>query len=409
MAHTAPICIQAELEAQERLQVRIQAHAQYVSDTTGWWDLVDTARLAAEATTNYETATNEADADVDATPAPDAQTAIEEDDTDEEQDEEPGETLPEEDAGAQKVSSELGNRNGELWSEDVFENLLLFLDVTTIGHCFWVCCYWAAASGACSPRHRIWEQLCKRIYPGMLGRGGRQVQEYLDVEETRIRRELSLTKKWRTWKQMFVQRARVRTNGVYLLRYESIKQPVRDMWTTLGQDEVGGVQMIFYRCFCFSESGTLRYATLHTKSAEECVWRFEHPDHTMGTSLAASKQLAHGLYSVNSKGEVRTTVQLPHAVVNFGLQLDVSKTEGVSDENAFASSGLAIIYTPACMQRFHVMELREHWSLCHNERTEHKVVRGQTTCMAGFCPFRGVDSRRGTAAAAAALLAAQRS
>jgi hypothetical protein len=80
--------------------------------------------------------------------------------------------------------------------------------------------------------------------------------------------------------------------------------------------------------------------------------------------------LSFGKFSVNAKGEVRTTIELPHAVVNFGLQL------------AMDSGG-----------KFNVLELREHWSVSQNERTPHKIKPGETTGLALFHPFPRVHTR----------------
>jgi hypothetical protein len=219
---------QAEVDAEEQMQSRIQRKAQYVSETMGYWDLVDTARHAAEAI-NIDAAEearteeellllgaivpNTAGADEDSG-AHFGEGKIEEDENEEIEEVKDKPTTRIEKSGAWQAGAE-GERSGELWSEDVFDTLLLFLDVTTIGSCFFVCSYWAASSGANEPTHRLWEQLCQRIYPGMLGRA-KQVSEYLDVGITRTRRVLTRTKKYPMWKGMFVNRPRVRPNGVYV-------------------------------------------------------------------------------------------------------------------------------------------------------------------------------------------------
>jgi hypothetical protein len=375
--------MQLEVEAQEQLQNRIQRRAQYVSDTTGWWDLVDTARYAAEAIdieaaeaarTVEETLLVAAIVPPRAGPPSDLTRPLTDQDAEEKAEEEEEEVEVEVEtvaasdsksgtalAGAWQAGAS-GERSGELWSEDVFDSLLLFLDVTSIGHCFFVCSYWASAAGAVNTDNRLWEQLCKRIYTGMLGRVGR-VSEYLTLGDTRARRVLQRTKKYPMWKQMFVNRPRVRANGVYVLRFSSIKRPVRDMWTTLEADDFI-LEVCYYRCYCFDENGTVRYATLYTKATADCVRRFQFPDQASGTSLAANTGISHGNYSVNAKGEVRMTVQLPHVVVNFGLKLD-KETRGLWD----------------------TMELHEHWSLCNNDRTQHSIKAGETTTIAQFYPY----------------------
>jgi len=95
----------------------------------------------------------------------------------------------------------------------------------------------------------LYETLCKRIY---LNQSKRKV--------------LHVNRFGHSYRRMLELRPRVRTGGLYVLKYQEVKKIQRDMWTEI---PVGAVlESVYYRYLYFFEDGRVMYALTHAHPME---------------------------------------------------------------------------------------------------------------------------------------------
>ena len=180
-------------------------------------------------------------------------------------------------------------------SNDVFQQILLWLDEDSIGHCICTC---QSLARVISSNAYVFEQLCRRIYP---------------IQSQKAAKFLGL-RKYRSWQEMLQQRFRVRYAGFYTLKTSYIKKPVRDMWNTFPVGTI--IESIYYRSFYFQRDGTVHYL-LDIAPPERSAQVFERKGH----QKAGQPQVCHGLYSVD-RDEVHVSVATSHAIVEFRFRIE---------------------------------------------------------------------------------------
>jgi hypothetical protein len=107
-------------------------------------------------------------------------------------------------------------------SDDALRRIMLYLEPEAIAQCCIVHKHWTFGrdEGLC-------EELCRRIY----------------LQQTR-KHSLSVTR-WKSWRRMLINRPRLRTSGMYILRHSHMKKPQIDMFTEIKRGTV--LECIYYR------------------------------------------------------------------------------------------------------------------------------------------------------------------
>jgi hypothetical protein len=107
-------------------------------------------------------------------------------------------------------------------SDDALRRIMLYLEPEAIAQCCIVHRHWTFGKdeGLC-------EELCRRIY----------------LQQTR-KHSLSVTR-WKSWRRMLINRPRLRTSGMYILRHSHMKKPQIDMFTEIKRGTV--LECIYYR------------------------------------------------------------------------------------------------------------------------------------------------------------------
>ena len=107
-----------------------------------------------------------------------------------------------------------------------------------------------------SPHWSIFTR-CEELYKGLCQR------IYLNQSK---RKALHVHKFGNSYRRMLEVRPRVRTGGLYVLKYREVKKIQRDMWTEI---PVGAVlESVYYRYLYFFESGRVMYALTHAHPME---------------------------------------------------------------------------------------------------------------------------------------------
>jgi hypothetical protein len=107
-------------------------------------------------------------------------------------------------------------------SDDALRRIMLYLEPEAIAQCCIVHRHWTFGRDEC-----LCEELCRRIY----------------LQQTR-KHSLSVTR-WKTWRRMLINRPRLRTSGMYILRHSHMKKPQIDMFTEIKRGTV--LECIYYR------------------------------------------------------------------------------------------------------------------------------------------------------------------
>jgi hypothetical protein len=123
----------------------------------------------------------------------------------------------------------------------------------------------AGASG-----ERLFEAHCKRVYPRQTGCYTRPVR-LAAVPKGGAKCTSAPAKGFRTFRQMFLGRPRLRTAGTYRLTHKKYKNAEHDMFTTLNPDMVV-LEMSYYRYFRFFDDGRCLYALTPEKGVKALHW-----------------------------------------------------------------------------------------------------------------------------------------
>eukprot|EP00638_Chattonella_subsalsa_P008001 CAMPEP_0117743128 /NCGR_PEP_ID=MMETSP0947-20121206/5944_1 /TAXON_ID=44440 /ORGANISM="Chattonella subsalsa, Strain CCMP2191" /LENGTH=353 /DNA_ID=CAMNT_0005559757 /DNA_START=117 /DNA_END=1175 /DNA_ORIENTATION=- len=127
---------------------------------------------------------------------------------------------------------------------------------------------------------------------------------------TQGKKKILNPKRWRGWRNMFIWRPRVRTNGFYMLRKGHVRKPQLDMWTEVKRGEI--VETVYYRYFWFDATGPgeVLYSLLHCG-----------PDEVLPLLNPKNENTYIGTYSVHKK-QVHIDVETTYAFVSFDLEIE---------------------------------------------------------------------------------------
>ncbi|CAM9316414.1 unnamed protein product [Phaeothamnion confervicola] len=117
--------------------------------------------------------------------------------------------------------------------------------------------------------------------------------------------------RWQSWRGMFIQRPRLRTNGMYFLKHSFIKTPVRDMTSNYTPGTI--LEVVWFRYFRFNADGRVAYGLLH-----------EPPKEAIRLFRANSPRFVWGRYSINRR---EVTVDIPASYAHIRFRLTVENGE----------------------------------------------------------------------------------
>mmetsp|Transcript_6141 Transcript_6141/g.8939 ORF Transcript_6141/g.8939 Transcript_6141/m.8939 type:complete len:367 (+) Transcript_6141:177-1277(+) len=175
--------------------------------------------------------------------------------------------------------------------DEILYRLMSYIDVDSYGICGMVSPHWKFFTSS----EMAFKLLCERCY---LKQSKRKI---LNLE------------RWLSYKNMFINRPRVRLNGVYVLKYRWVKRIQRDMWTEIPEGAI--LEQVYYRYLSFQENGTVFYA-LTAAPPYEMIPRFIK----MKRFATADKQAVVGNYEV-SKYNIK--VWTSHKWSDISLELEL--------------------------------------------------------------------------------------
>jgi len=181
-----------------------------------------------------------------------------------------------------------------LLPDEILYRLMGFMDMDSFGVCACVSPFWKHFTVG----EMAFKFLCERVY---LKQSKKKV---LNVE------------RWNSYRNMFINRPRVRLNGIYILKYKQIKRIQRDMWTEIPMGVV--LEQIHYRYLCFQENGNVLYA-LSASPPYEMIPRFVK----MKRTNHSDKQAVVGKYEVSKFG---VRVWTSHKWSDISLDLIIVRT-----------------------------------------------------------------------------------
>lgn len=153
---------------------------------------------------------------------------------------------------SKETEEELLKRGGPflLFPEELSHRILTYLNVDAYGIMALVTSHWKTFTRT----EAVYKKLCERCY----------------LNQSR-RKALHVSRFGGSYRKMLETRPRVRTGGVYVLKYSKVKKIQRDMWTEI---PVGAIlESVYYRYMYFKEDGRVLYA-LTSAPPHEMLPRF---------------------------------------------------------------------------------------------------------------------------------------
>lgn len=153
---------------------------------------------------------------------------------------------------SEETDEELLKRGGPflIFPEELSHRILTYLDIDAYGIMALVTPHWKAFTRT----EAVYKKLCERCY----------------LNQSR-RKALHVSRFGGSYRKMLETRPRVRTGGVYVLKYSKVKKIQRDMWTEI---PVGAIlESVYYRYMYFKEDGRVLYA-LTSAPPHEMLPRF---------------------------------------------------------------------------------------------------------------------------------------
>ena len=153
---------------------------------------------------------------------------------------------------SEETEEELLKRGGPflIFPEELSHRILTYLDIDAYGIMALVTPHWKAFTRT----EAVYKKLCERCY----------------LNQSR-RKALHVSRFGGSYRKMLETRPRVRTSGVYVLKYSKVKKIQRDMWTEI---PVGAIlESVYYRYMYFKEDGRVLYA-LTSAPPHEMLPRF---------------------------------------------------------------------------------------------------------------------------------------
>lgn len=181
--------------------------------------------------------------------------------------------------------------------DEILYRLMSYIDVDSYGICAMVSPHWKFFTSS----EMAFKLLCERCYLKQSKR------KFLNLD------------KWISYRNMFINRPRVRLNGVYFLKYRWVKKIQRDMWTEIPEGAI--LEQVYYRYLSFQENGTVFYA-LTAAPPYEMIPRFIK----MKRFAVGDKQAVVGKYEV-SKYSIRVWTSHKWSDISLDLTL-LAKTPG---------------------------------------------------------------------------------
>jgi len=173
-------------------------------------------------------------------------------------------------------------------------------------------------------------------------------------------REENVSRKWGSYRSMFINRIRVRSNGFYTLPLRYFRRPTNDKFWENEDDS--DILIFFYRHLRFLKDDWCLYC-LDVKSPDEIAAALE--SHHASTQASADSKIFKGKYCINRKtGHVEVVVDMKYTVMYFKFLVKSNEP----------SRG-----------KFCVLELVHHSSL---------GKRVQLEGLLGFSPIRGEGCTR---------------
>ena len=152
----------------------------------------------------------------------------------------------------EETEGELLKRGGPflIFPEELSHRILTYLDIDAYGIMALVTPHWKTFTRT----EAVYKKLCERCY----------------LNQSR-RKALHVSRFGGSYRKMLETRPRVRTGGVYVLKYSKVKKIQRDMWTEI---PVGAIlESVYYRYMYFKEDGRVLYA-LTSAPPHEMLPRF---------------------------------------------------------------------------------------------------------------------------------------
>lgn len=207
------------------------------------------------------------------------------------------------DADDEETQEELLRRGGpfSLLPDEMAHRLLTFMDIDMYGVMALVSPHWKRFTRT----EAVYKTLCERCY----------------LNQSK-RKALHVSRFGGSYRRMLETRPRVRTGGVYVLKYSKVKKIQRDMWTEI---PVGAIlESVYYRYMYFFEDGRVLYA-LSSAPPHEMIPRFVK----MSTTGERDKAAVWGRYEVQ-RNNVTVWASHPWHDVRFELRIIPSdqKVEG---------------------------------------------------------------------------------
>ena len=239
-----------------------------------------------------------------------------------------------------------------LFSGDALLAVLLLLDAESACRCFSVCSAWAAHG----TNEQLFEQLCRGIYPGQSSRCLACSREPHAVSSSTAL-PLALPPEAASWHGMLLTRPRVRTTGIYCIKWAALKPVCRDMFqaANLPADHIN--ETVIYRYIRFCADGRLQYlmASGWDLPALKVAGIF-HGESVMARGGASPGAGAHsanrtkhksgvkhsvaaGVYCVGEGGNIEAQVSEAHATILFRFQLKSTRA-GANDRLAWRGHAL---------------------------------------------------------------------
>ena len=178
-----------------------------------------------------------------------------------------------------------------LLPDEILFRIMHFIDVDAFGVMAMVSPHWKFFTTS----ENSFKLLCER--------------SYLNQSKKKV---LNL-QRWKTYRNMFLNRPRVRLNGMYVLKYKQIKQIQRDMWTEIPMGAI--LEQVYYRYLCFQENGYVLYA-LTASPPYDMIPRFAR----MKRTQQIDKQAVIGRYEI-SKHDIRVWSSHKWSDVSLDLKI----------------------------------------------------------------------------------------
>lgn len=141
--------------------------------------------------------------------------------------------------------------------------------------------------------------------------------------------------KWGGWKQMYMNRNRVRTNGFYCFLTEWTKSVQHDMWGSI-EPNIHSLKCQSFRYFRFLSNGKVLYSLTHHPPKKMIKYLFQDPSRSSSSSSNSKRHVVKdndtkdqppdicvGNYSLENQN-VFTAVKSHFNVVKFKLKLSKS-------------------------------------------------------------------------------------